>query len=69
MVIHAEFALGIKYSSTSGRYALYVYRLSSLRIRFLVVMLGAGVAERSGLFATAMSASMSRAPKFSLTQL
>ena len=33
----------------------------------LVVMLGAGVAERSGLFATAMSASMSRAPKFLLT--
>ena len=33
----------------------------------LVVMLGAGVAERSGLFATAMSASMSKAPKFLLT--
>ena len=33
----------------------------------LVVMLGAGVAERSGLFATAMSAIMSRAPKFLLT--
>ena len=33
----------------------------------LVVMLGAGVAERSGLFATAMSAGMSQAPKFLLT--
>ena len=33
----------------------------------LVVMLGAGVAERSGLFATAMSASMSKAPKLLLT--
>ena len=33
----------------------------------LVVMLGAGVAERSGLFATAMSAAVRRAPKFLLT--
>ena len=33
----------------------------------LVVMLGAGVAERSGLFATAMSACMSKAPRFLLT--
>lgn len=33
----------------------------------LVVMLGAGVAERSGLFATAMSGAVSRAPKFLLT--
>ena len=33
----------------------------------LIVMLGAGVAERSGLFATAMSVSMSKAPKSLLT--
>jgi aminobenzoyl-glutamate transport protein len=33
----------------------------------LVVMLGAGVAERSGLFATAMRASLARAPRFWLT--
>ncbi len=33
----------------------------------LVVMLGAGVAERSGLFASAMSGAMSRAPKIILT--
>ncbi|MEQ8953615.1 MAG: AbgT family transporter, partial [Gammaproteobacteria bacterium] len=33
----------------------------------LVVMLGAGVAERSGLFGVAMSASVSKAPKFLLT--
>lgn len=33
----------------------------------LVVMLGAGVAERSGLFATAMQAAVRRAPKFLLT--
>ncbi len=33
----------------------------------LVVMLGAGVAERSGLFATAMSAAVRRAPKLLLT--
>ncbi|WP_306249647.1 AbgT family transporter [Parvularcula sp. IMCC14364] len=33
----------------------------------LVVMLGAGVAERSGLFATAMRAAVSGAPKFLLT--
>lgn len=33
----------------------------------LVVMLGAGVAERSGLFATAMSAAVSKAPAFLLT--
>ena len=35
----------------------------------LVVMLGAGVAERAGLFGTAMRASVSRAPKFLLTPL
>ncbi|MCI5043891.1 MAG: AbgT family transporter [Aquisalinus sp.] len=33
----------------------------------LVVMLGAGVAERSGLFATAMRSAVSGAPKFLLT--
>lgn len=33
----------------------------------LVVMLGAGVAERSGLFAVAMSGAMSKAPKSMLT--
>ncbi len=33
----------------------------------LVVMLGAGVAERSGLFASAMSGAVSKAPKFLLT--
>lgn len=33
----------------------------------LVVMLGAGVAERSGLFASAMSGAVSNAPKFLLT--
>jgi aminobenzoyl-glutamate transport protein len=33
----------------------------------LVVMLGAGVAERSGLFATAMSAAVTKAPKALLT--
>lgn len=33
----------------------------------LVVMLGAGVAERAGLFGTAMRASVSNAPKFLLT--
>ena len=33
----------------------------------LVVMLGAGVAERSGLFSVAMSAAMSKAPKSLLT--
>lgn len=33
----------------------------------LVVMLGAGIAERSGLFATAMSAFVKRAPHFLLT--
>ncbi len=33
----------------------------------LVVMLGAGVAERSGLFATAMSAAVKKAPSFLLT--
>lgn len=33
----------------------------------LVVMLGAGVAERSGLFGTAMSAAVSNVPKFLLT--
>lgn len=33
----------------------------------LVVMLGAGVAERSGLFATAMQTAVRRAPKFLLT--
>ncbi|MEQ8408447.1 MAG: AbgT family transporter [Gammaproteobacteria bacterium] len=33
----------------------------------LVVMLGAGVAERSGLFASAMSGAVARAPKFLLT--
>jgi len=33
----------------------------------LVVMLGAGVAERSGLFATAMRAGVKNAPKFLLT--
>ena len=33
----------------------------------LVVMLGAGVAERSGLFSTAMSAAVRRAPKVLLT--
>ncbi len=33
----------------------------------LVVMLGAGVAERSGLFATAMSAAVRKAPKLMLT--
>ena len=33
----------------------------------LVVMLGAGVAERSGLFATAMSSAMSKAPSYLLT--
>src|SRR5690606_29304171 len=33
----------------------------------LVVMLGAGVAERSGLFATAMSAAVRNAPKYLLT--
>jgi len=33
----------------------------------LVVMLGAGVAERSGFFAAAMSGAMSKAPKFLLT--
>lgn len=33
----------------------------------LVVMLGAGVAERSGLFAAAMSGAVSRAPKLLLT--
>lgn len=33
----------------------------------LVVMLGAGVAERSGLFATAMSGAVSRAPQILLT--
>ena len=33
----------------------------------LTVMLGAGVAERSGLFATAMRASMARVPRFWLT--
>ena len=33
----------------------------------LVVMLGAGVAERSGLFATAMSGAVSKAPAFLLT--
>lgn len=35
----------------------------------LVVMLGAGVAERSGLFGTAMSAAVRDAPKFLLTPL
>ncbi len=35
----------------------------------LVVMLGAGVAERSGLFATGMRAAVSGAPKFLLTPL
>lgn len=35
----------------------------------LVVMLGAGVAERSGLFGTAMRASVSKAPSFLLTPL
>lgn len=33
----------------------------------VVVMLGAGVAERSGLFAAAMSSAVSKAPKFLLT--
>ncbi len=33
----------------------------------LVVMLGAGVAERSGLFASAMSGAVSKAPRFLLT--
>ncbi len=33
----------------------------------LVVMLGAGVAERSGLFGAAMSGAVSRAPRFLLT--
>jgi len=33
----------------------------------VVVMLGAGVAERSGLFATAMSSAVSKAPAFLLT--
>lgn len=35
----------------------------------LVVMLGAGVAERSGLFATAMRAGVRNAPKFLLTPM
>src|SRR5690606_14456675 len=35
----------------------------------LVVMLGAGVAERSGLFGTAMSAAVRGAPTFLLTPL
>ena len=35
----------------------------------LVVMLGAGVAERSGLFASAIRGAMSNAPKFLLTPL
>ena len=33
----------------------------------LVVMLGAGVAERTGLFASAMSGAVNRAPKILLT--
>lgn len=35
----------------------------------LVVMLGAGVAERAGLFGTAMRAAMAKAPKFILTPM